>query len=51
MNFKILIADRLYSDYKCININTEEIVDVSIENLFEKKIFNNDIMELTDNSI
>ena len=51
MNFKILIADRLYSDYKCININTEEIVDVSIENLFEKKIFNNDIMELNDNSI
>ena len=40
MNFKILIADRLYSDYKCININTEEIVNVNIENLFEKKIFN-----------
>jgi exoribonuclease R len=51
MNFKILIADRLYSDYKCININTEEVVDVSIENLFEKKFFNNDIMELKDNSI
>ena len=51
MNFKILIADRLYSDYKCININTEEIVNVNIENLFEKKIFNNDIMELNDKSI
>lgn len=51
MNFKILIADRLYSDYKCININTEEVFDVSIENLFEKKIFNNDIMEINDNSI
>lgn len=51
MNFKILIADRLYSDYKCININTEEIVDISIEGLFEKKIFNNDIMELNDKNI
>lgn len=50
MNFKILIADRLYSGYKCINITTEELIDVDIENLFEKRIFNNDIMELDSNN-
>lgn len=51
MNFKILVANRLYEDYKCININTEEVIDVPNINLFERKIFNNDILDLDEDIV
>ena len=51
MNVKILISDREYSDYKLVNINTEEIVECSNINIFLKKIFNNDILMLENNSL
>ncbi len=51
MNVKILISDREYSSYKCININTEEVEVIPSIDIFERKLFNNDIMEFKDGKV
>ena len=51
MNVKVLIEDRSYSAYKCININTEEVVDVPSIDIFERKLFNNDTLDIQEEGI
>ena len=46
MNKKILIANREYSSYKIIDIDTEELIENVEINAFDKKIFNNDILKI-----
>ena len=40
MSVKILIANREYSDYKFVNIDTEELVEKKNIDIFGKKILN-----------
>jgi len=51
MSVKILIADREYSDYKFVNIDTEELVEKNNIDIFGKKILNNDVLSIDGDEI